>query len=284
MLVLEGPQGFRKSSVAQALFGVDWHTDHIPDLHSKDAALQIQGKWILEHAEMATLSRTDANRAKEFISRRVDRFRPPYDKLTADFKRQCVFLATLNPSANGYLKDETGARRFWPVKCGAIWPEGQQADAEAVAAARSQLWAEAVARYNAGQRWWLDTRALEAAQAETAEARFDADAWHDLIREFVADKPYIRVGEVLSQALAIVPRDQSKQFQMRVGAVLHTLGWRRKRIRLDGVQHWLFTRGNDTPQNVVAWTGNRTDVGQNRTGAAAEFGLAPVDEIRKLAD
>ena len=133
-----------KSSTLRALVpDPNWFTDHIPDLANKDAALQIQGKFLLEHAEMATLNRTDANRAKAFISIPVDRFRPPFGMLTDNFPRQCVFVGTVNHTE--YLRDETGARRFWPVLCGAI-------DVEALARDRDQLWAEAKQRYSCGEK------------------------------------------------------------------------------------------------------------------------------------
>jgi predicted P-loop ATPase len=233
MPAFEGPQGMKKSTALRVLFGSEWFTDHIPDLHSKDAALQIQGIWCLEHAEMATLNRTDANRVKEFISRRVDRFRPVFGKTTMDHPRQGVFAATLNPNGSGYLKDETGARRFWPVACGTAWPAGQRIDVAALATVRDQLWAEATVRYRRGEPWWLDTLELEAAQIEATEARFDADVWTDNVAEIVADKPFVRVAEIFD-GLHIPVGDRTKPAQMRIGGILRALGWSRKLQRIDG--------------------------------------------------
>jgi predicted P-loop ATPase len=115
-LILEGEQGSGKSSALRTL-AAPWFTDEIAELGSKDAALQSHGVWIIELAELDSMSRADVGRIKAFMSRSVDRFRPPYGKRLIESPRQCVFAGSVNHS--DYLRDETGARRFWPVECGA---------------------------------------------------------------------------------------------------------------------------------------------------------------------
>ena len=56
MLILEGPQGGRKSTALKILAGEDWSTDELPDLGSKDAAMHMQGVWIIEIAELDLLA------------------------------------------------------------------------------------------------------------------------------------------------------------------------------------------------------------------------------------
>ena len=51
ILVLEGPQGTLKSSAAQSLFE-PYFCDHLPDLGSKDAFLQLSGMWGIEISEL----------------------------------------------------------------------------------------------------------------------------------------------------------------------------------------------------------------------------------------
>src|ERR1051325_9613977 len=133
VLVLEGPQGILKSTALKTLAG-PWFTDELADLGTKDAAQQLSGVWIIEMSEMEGVERGQVTRIKSFVSRSVDRYRPPYGHRTIEQPRQCVFAGTVNHDE--YLRDETGGRRFWPVQCTNI-------DIEGLASVRDQLWAEA---------------------------------------------------------------------------------------------------------------------------------------------
>jgi predicted P-loop ATPase len=131
-LILEGPQGSKKSTALKTVAG-EWFTDEIADLGSKDAALQSRGVWLIEIAELDSMSRTDVGRVKSFMSCGTDRFRPPCGKRLIHSPRQCVFGGSVNHST--YLRDETGGRRFWPVTCTNIQIDELRRD-------RDQLWAE----------------------------------------------------------------------------------------------------------------------------------------------
>ena len=129
-----------KSTAIKALFD-PWFTDELADLGSKDAAMQTRGVWGIEVSELDSMARTDVSRIKAFITRTTDRFRPPYGSRLMESPRSCVFWGTTNSDA--YLKDETGGRRFWPVKSGKI-------NIDLIREIRDQLWAEAVVLYEAG--------------------------------------------------------------------------------------------------------------------------------------
>jgi predicted P-loop ATPase len=75
-LILEGPQGIRKSTALRILAG-EYFTDELADLGTKDAAMQTRGVWIIELSELDGLSHSDVARIKAFMSRTTDRFRPP---------------------------------------------------------------------------------------------------------------------------------------------------------------------------------------------------------------
>jgi putative DNA primase/helicase len=146
ILVLEGAQGLGKSTAVRELAN-GWCADLAHDMGSKDAAIHIQGVWFGELSELTALARSQTEIVKGFISRRIDRYRPPYGRNAIDRPRQTVFIATTNECE--YLQDATGGRRFWPVDCRTI-------DIDMLRANRDQLWGEAVTRFRAGHKWHLD--------------------------------------------------------------------------------------------------------------------------------
>jgi predicted P-loop ATPase len=95
MPILEGEQDKGKSTAISLLFS-PWFTDDLADLGTKDAAMQVRGAWSVEVAELAAMTRGEIERVKAFITRRTDRFRPPYGRHIIEVLRQSVFVGSTN--------------------------------------------------------------------------------------------------------------------------------------------------------------------------------------------
>jgi predicted P-loop ATPase len=217
--ILEGSQDKGKSTAIELLFR-PWFSDDLAELGTKDAAMQVRVAWGVEIAELASMPRGEIERVKAFITRKIDRFRPSYGRRVIEVPRQSIFIGSTNSDV--YLKDETGGRRFWPIRCGGT------IDLKAIERDRNQLWAEAVAQFDAGTPWWIaDTDTVGLVRDEQA-ARYVDDPWQEPIASFVRSQTDVSIGEVLSN-LEIERGRWTQSDQNRVARCLKVLGWERYR-------------------------------------------------------
>lgn len=231
MPILEGPQGARKSTALRVLYGDEFFADELSDIGSKDAMMEMQGVWGLEIQEMHRFSASETNQVKKFLTRQTDRFRPPYGRSVIEAPRRVVLAGTINPEGNAYLRDPTGARRFWPLTVGRI-------DIDAIGQDRDQLWAEAVHMYRAGTPWWVQADEIEAVEAEQ-EKRTDVDVWVDLIVPMLTGKKSIAQMDIFD-GLKIPAKDVNWIHSSRVGRIMKKLGWVSSRDRSRGEDRVVF--------------------------------------------
>jgi predicted P-loop ATPase len=246
MLILEGKQNLRKST-ACSILGGDWFSDSMPEnVASKDAAQHLRGKWVLEVAEMHALSKSETTALKAFITRQVEQYRPSYGRREVHEPRQCVFVGTTNKAQ--YLRDETGGRRFWPVKVAVTRP----INTDLLAEKRDQLFAEAVHRYRAGEHWWPDDAFEREHIQPEQEARFEPDAWETAIEDYLSEKlkkaegvkdpekeRRVTVLEVARNALGIDTAKFGTADQRRVANILERLKWGRGKRGNEGERYWV---------------------------------------------
>ena len=230
MMVLEGEQGALKSTACQVIGG-QWFSDALPDIREgKDASQHLRNKWLIEVSEMNAMGRAEAALLKSFITRTTERYRPSYGRKEAVEPRQCIFVGTTNRDA--YLRDETGGRRFWPLKTGRI-------DVAKLARDRDQLFAEAVELYRDGKPWWPDRQFEREHIQPEQEQRYEADAWEENIREYLNGKTRVTIGQVARDALEFETNRIGRADQNRIIASLDRLGWRRLKKDRRGNIPWV---------------------------------------------
>jgi DNA polymerase-1 len=236
--VLEGLQGWYKSTVWRVLASNEWFTDALPDLHTKDAAQALRGKWIIEFAELDSFKRAEIETIKRFISATQDHYRPSYGRRALTFPRGNIFVGTTNKWT--YLLDETGNRRYLPVRV------QQACDIDALRRDRDQLWAEAKRQYDDGKQWYIDdSDLLKQAEIEQAD-RTEEDPWTEPVRAYLAsrkarpttpykgdDVEYVTTGEILTLALQIERTHWNAGTSRRIAAVLRFDGWEYTRIEVE---------------------------------------------------
>lgn len=251
MLVLEGPQGIGKSTL-WARLGGDFFTDAftLQDiLWAKVGAEKLQGKWIAEVAELDGMAKASIESLKAFLSTQADRYRAAYARRAASHPRRSIIVGTVN-NLDGYLRDVTGNRRFWPV------PVTRQLDLSCVAPGEvDQLWAEALALEGA-ERLYLEGGAADEAERRQREA-MEADPREGLVAGYLerlvppdidgmplearemlyagdggdgahpgwATREEVSVIEVWHECLGMDARRPTRTDSFQVAAILKRLGW-----------------------------------------------------------
>ncbi|MFZ2588341.1 VapE domain-containing protein [Paucilactobacillus nenjiangensis] len=178
--ILEGKQGIGKSTVTRNLFPAAFN-DSMDGLGTnKDDYQQLNGSWIIELAELSAMKKTDIAKMKNFISAQTDTYRNSYGKYSVPHPRKCVFIGTTND--RDYLKDATGERRFYPIRCGEIKPTKNvwRADDNDIL----QVLAEAKHWYDLGEPLYLDKDTLTVAKQYQLEAQAE-NPMKDTILEYL---------------------------------------------------------------------------------------------------
>jgi len=237
-LIIGGRQGIGKSTFFEKMaMNEAWFSDSKIKIGDAEVYKNIQGKWIIEFGELASMQKATEEDIKNFISSKKDNYRASYAKRNKDYLRRCVFGGTVNKQK--YLVDSTGGRRYLPLNL--IHIEWKYLNENVL-----QFWAQIVHEFKNGVVI-PEHPLLKAMQDD----KYQGDSWDDLIAQFIYQdgREYYHVNDIMYGALNIQPEKYSKPVQMRVAECLERLGFtskqKRDKVLTGGRNLTLWSKDND---------------------------------------
>ena len=250
--ILVGSQGVGKSSGVSAM---------VPDMQffaeisfsEKDDNLArlMRGRLIAEIGELRGLNTKDLESIKAFVTRQQENWVPKYREFAISYPRRTVFIGTTNN--NEFLSDETGNRRFLPVRAPSVDVYGIRRDC-------LQLWAEAKGMFAMlGIQW----RGIEELALETHREHMLVDPWEVQVRRWLHEpnplttiKPieqdYVTADEVLRGAIGLETKQIAKREEMRVSRTLSALGFKKERRSVNSTRIYVYLPEVTQPDQL-AW-------------------------------
>lgn len=232
--ILVGEQGVGKTTGVAAMVPAEDHFMEVKlDDQETEMARRMRGKLVGEIGELRGLHSREIEHVKAFVTRTHEEWVPKYKEFSIKFPRRLVFIGTTNNDE--FLADETGNRRWLPIRVG-------QTNLEKLKAERDQLWAEAAVRFNEGGVQFREAQSL----ATNVHAEHTiTDPWEDPVRAWLADAAFgadggtatngstpFRIGDVLQGALGFDPKHVSRREELRVGRVLRKMGYDKRTVRM----------------------------------------------------
>jgi len=250
MVILVGDQGIEKSKAFETIASKPWYVETALNVENKDFFMQFQGKLIVEFSEGETMSRSDAKHLKAVVSTPVDTYRASYGRITEDHPRRCVFTMTTNQIE--VLKDETGARRYYPINV------DQQVNIQYIKDNRDQLFAEALYRVEClNEKFWE----YPEEESKNAQAQFMVRSqFEDTIDKWLENPIGMNGHKIDIESNGLIISDIwvyclngdksrfSKRDEMAIGLALVGLGYEKSKRMIDGIRkvRW-YKKGSTTP-------------------------------------
>jgi Virulence-associated protein E/Primase C terminal 2 (PriCT-2)/RepB DNA-primase from phage plasmid len=221
LTILKGEQNLGKSSLFRRIMpDVEWFSD-APDLNedAKRFYPALQGKLIIEFAELSGKSKGDIERIKKIVTQQRDEYTAMYGRHMTRSPRMSVFIGTTNEDV--FLRDATGNRRFPVIECTRAF------DARKVDAERDQIWAEAVQMDELYRQCdaYLELSDASAADMERIQAaHIDLDPGIQDVLDQLEALGCGRIGnDTLYEALGHGNTDRKSRHGGRVGAIMKNL-------------------------------------------------------------
>ncbi|ENG0237614.1 VapE domain-containing protein [Burkholderia multivorans] len=248
--VLIGEQGAGKTRAVKALVPAqDFYCELKLDERDDNASRMMRGRLVVELGELRGLHTRDAESIKAFISRTHENFVPKYKEFSVTFARRFLFVGTTNQDE--FLADETGERRWLPVRVG-------RCDVDRIAADCLQLWAEARAAYErAGNVDWREAETL--AREVHAQHKL-SDPWSPIVHDWLmgrgdyacdlgeppCTRDFLQIHDIADGALGIAKSRLGRSDMMRISKILQGMGYSKRLKRVEGHPTKVWMRSDVT--------------------------------------
>ncbi len=248
--VLIGEQGAGKTRAVKALVPAqEFYCELKLDERDDNASRMMRGRLVVELGELRGLHTRDAESIKAFISRTHENFVPKYKEFSVTFARRFLFIGTTNQDE--FLADETGERRWLPVRVG-------RCDVDRIAADCLQLWAEARAAYErAGNVDWREAETL--AREVHAQHKL-SDPWSPIIHDWLmgrgdyacdlgeppCTREFLQIHDIADGALGIAKSRLGRADTMRISKILQGMGYSKRLKRVEGHPTKVWMRSDVT--------------------------------------
>lgn len=254
MLILEGAQGVGKSLLlGQGLVpNPDWFNDHLTlDRRQQEFIEDTLGHWIIECSELSSMRKTEVNSLKATLSRQVDKARLAYARSRTDRPRQFIIIGSTNEEC--YLVDDTGNRRFWPVRTSGNLYE----KVKLLAQNRDQIWAEAYAMERRGESISLPNHLRKIAD-DLQHSRLVENTYNDSVGRAVGNVDgWLKMSELLRHLA--VPLGDGKLAKL-VASALREHGFMPKQMKIDNRSVRVWARGEGKLMEITFVYGEGVEV------------------------
>lgn len=277
MLVFVGGQGVRKTSffrsIAEGIPRVHPYTiltDVPGGINAKDINAQRHRTPIVIFDEIDQLRSLKAQSAmKGDLSMTEDEWRPPYGHFVTTHARAFAMFGTTNDE--NFLDDETGARRYWPIRILDVIPT-QELDREY----QDQLLAEARHLYLAGERPRYDQAFEDLANAYRSAMTYDpvATALADFFESPVRDGRSVDINKLTTKFIIDAAELKAPDFGISLRMLQSKI-----RAYMDGREDYEKKRSVRVPGRSpqAGWVATEHKDVPDPVGVAA-FGISPTPQ------
>lgn len=240
--ILVGDQGCGKSTGVAALSpSPDYFCEVSFAEKDDDLARKMRGRLVGEIGELRGLHTKELESIKAFITRTHENWIPKYREFATQFPRRLVFVGTTNQDE--FLSDDTGNRRFLPVRVNNVNVEGIRQN-------REQLWAEAKKLFSDSG---IQFSVAEQLAAREHDQYMIKDAWQETVSRWLnepdiitdekpTDKDYVTSIEVLKGAIGLDAKSIGRREELRISKTLQELGYKKTVTKVGGKSLRVFAK------------------------------------------